>query len=151
MMCTCDDDQPWLPKRIEASTRRNRKALSSSKHLALNALEAAFDKNAYQPVLLDVAELTSYTDYILVLSGRSIRQVEAISEAIQQGLKQRGRDPLGVEGQRGGQWMLLDYSDLIVHVFYHPAREFYDLDGLWSDANQVALDVPPELRSVQLA
>lgn len=125
--------------------------MTSSRTLALQAVEAAFTKNAYEPVLLDVAEISSYTDYILVLSGRSVRQVEAVSEAIQQGLKEQGHDPLGVEGERGGQWFLLDYGDLVVHIFYHPVREFYDLEGLWSEASRVELDVPPELRVAQMA
>lgn len=125
--------------------------MTGAKDLALEAVTAAFTKNAYQPVLLDVAALSSYTDFILILSGRSTRQVEAISEVIQRELKQRGHDPLGIEGERGGQWMLLDYADVVIHVFYHPMREFYDLEGLWSDALRVELDVPPELRVVQLA
>jgi ribosome-associated protein len=125
--------------------------LTTSRELALEALDAAFTKNAYQPVLLDVSELSSYTDYILIVSGRSNRQVEAIVEAVQQELKSQDQEPLGKEGQRGGQWMLLDYGDVVVHVFYHPMREHYDLEGFWSDAPQVELEVPPELRVVQLA
>lgn len=114
-------------------------------------MAAAFTKNAYQPVLLDVTGLSSYADFILILSGRSVRQVEAVAEAIQQELKQRGHDPLGVEGERGGQWTLLDYNDVVIHVFHHPIREHYDLEGFWSDAPRVALEVPPELRVVHLA
>lgn len=117
----------------------------------MSAVEASYTKNAYQPVLLDVAEMSSYTDYILVLSGRSIRQVEAISEGIQHELKAQGHDPLGVEGRRGDQWILLDYTDVVIHVFHHPVREFYDLEGFWSEAARVELDVPPELRVVHLA
>jgi ribosome-associated protein len=123
--------------------------LVTSRELALEALTAAFTKNALQPVLLDVAELSSYTDYILLLSGRSIRQVEAISEAIQQNLKGQQHQPIGVEGERGGQWMLIDYGDVVIHIFYHPLRDYYDLEGLWSEAPRVQLDVPPELRHVQ--
>ncbi len=100
--------------------------------------------------MLDVSEKASYTDFILVLSGRSIRQVEAITEAIQQDLKGKGSDLFGLEGKKGGQWMLLDYGDVVIHVFYHPVRDFYDLEGLWSDAERVELDVPPELRVAQM-
>lgn len=123
----------------------------TSRELALEALTAAFTKNALQPVLLDVAGLSSYTDFILLLSGRSIRQVEAIRDVIQQNLKQRRHEPLGVEGERGGQWLLLDYGDVVIHIFYHPLRDFYDLEGLWSEAPRVQLEVPPELRYVQMA
>lgn len=73
----------------------------TSRELALEALTAAFTKNALQPVLLDVGGMSSYTDFILLLSGRSIRQVEAITEAIQQNLKGQGHNPIGVEGERG--------------------------------------------------
>jgi len=124
--------------------------LTTSRELALEALEAAFTKNALQPVLLDVTGLSSYADFILVLSGRSIRQVEAISEAIHQNLKGNRHEALGIEGQRGGQWMLLDYGDVVIHVFYHPMRDYYDLEGLWSEAERVELQVPPELRVAQM-
>jgi ribosome-associated protein len=123
----------------------------TAKNLALQAVNAAFTKNAYEPVLLDVSGLSSYTDFILILSGRSVRQVEAVAEAIQNGLKENGNDAMGVEGERGGQWTLIDYGDVVIHVFYHPVREYYDLEGLWSEASQVELEVPPELRVAQMA
>ena len=122
----------------------------TAKERALQAVAAALTKNALQPSLLDVSDKASYTDYILVLSGRSIRQVEAITEAIQQELKGQGSDLIGLEGKKGGQWMLLDYGDVVIHVFYHPVRDVYDLEGLWSDAARVELDVPPELRVAQM-
>jgi len=126
--------------------------LVTSRELALQALAAAFTKNALQPALLDVGATSSYTDFILVLSGRSIRQVEAIGEAIQTTLKkEHHQEPVGVEGERGGQWTLLDYGDVVIHVFYHPMREYYDLEGLWSDAPRVDLEVPPELRYAEMA
>jgi ribosome-associated protein len=113
---------------------------------AMRALALALDKKALEPVLLDVHELCAYCNYQLVLSGRSDRQVEAISEGISTGLKLDGMRPLGAEGARTGQWSLLDYGDFIVHVFLHPAREHYDLEGLWSDAPRVPLDVPADAR-----
>jgi len=124
--------------------------LDTSRELALQALEAAFTKNALEPVLLDVTKLSSYTNYILVLSGQSVRQVEAISEVIQKKMKDNHHDPLGVEGVRGGQWLLLDYGEVVVHVFYHPMRAHYDLEGLWSEAPRAELKVPPELRVVEM-
>lgn len=124
--------------------------MTSSKERALQALEAALTKNALQPALLDVSETSSYTDYLLIFSGRSTRQVEAITEAVRQGMKGAGHEVLGVEGQRGAQWMLLDYADVVVHVFYHPQRQFYDLEGLWSEAARVPIEVPPELQYVDM-
>jgi ribosome-associated protein len=113
---------------------------------AMRALALALDKKALEPVLLDVHELCAYCNYQLVLSGRSDRQVEAISEGISMGLKGEGLRPLGAEGARAGQWSLLDYGDFIVHVFVHSAREHYDLEGLWSDAPRIPLDVPADAR-----
>jgi ribosome-associated protein len=113
---------------------------------AMRALALALDKKALEPVLLDVHELCSFCNYQLVVSGRSDRQVEAISDGISSGLKQDGMRPLGAEGARTGQWSLLDYGDFVVHVFLHSAREHYDLEGLWSDAPRIPLDVPAEAR-----
>jgi ribosome-associated protein len=113
---------------------------------AMRALALALDRKALEPVLLDVRQLCSFTNYQLLLSGRSERQVDAIAEAIEVGLKEQGLRVLGAEGARGGQWALLDYGDFVVHVFLHAAREHYDLEGLWSDAARVPIDVPPDAR-----
>jgi ribosome-associated protein len=117
------------------------------KKLAVAAWEAALGKKAIEPVLLDVRALASYADYILVVSGRSDRQVQAIADGVREELRAQGLNPLSSEGTREGQWSLLDFGDVIVHVFYHPVREFYDLEGLWSDAPRVPLEVPPEARA----
>jgi ribosome-associated protein len=111
------------------------------------AVEAALEKKALEPVLLDVSEQGTYTDYILIISGRSDRHVQAVADGVQETLHRSGaRRPLSVEGKRDGHWTLLDFGELIVHVFYHPVREFYDLEGLWIDAPRVPVDVPPESR-----
>jgi ribosome-associated protein len=111
------------------------------------ALEAALDKKALEPVLLDVRALCSYTEYILMVSGRSDRQVDAIADAVNQALKGLGRRAIGVEGVSSGQWALLDFGDLVVHVFLHPVRMHYDLESLWHEAPRVAIDVPEEARA----
>ncbi|HEY4055775.1 MAG TPA: ribosome silencing factor [Kofleriaceae bacterium] len=113
---------------------------------AMRALDLALDKKALEPILLDVRDLCSFCNYQLVLSGRSDRQVDAIADGINAGLKQEGLRPIGSEGARTGQWALLDYGDFVVHVFLHSARENYDLEGLWSDAPRIPLEVPPEAR-----
>jgi ribosome-associated protein len=112
--------------------------------LAIAAMEAALDKRALDPVLIDVSAMGSYTDFIGIVSGRSDRQVDAIAEAIGLGMKARGIYPLGREGSGTGRWTLLDFGAFVVHVFYHPVREFYDLESLWIEAPRVKLDVPPE-------
>jgi ribosome-associated protein len=113
---------------------------------AMEALRLALDKKAVEPVLLDVRELCSYCNYQLVVSGRSDRQVDAISDGVIGGMRDRGLKPLGTEGKRSGQWSLIDFGDVIVHVFHHPLREHYDLEGLWNDAPRVAIDVPADAR-----
>jgi ribosome-associated protein len=113
---------------------------------AMRALELALDKKALEPVLLDVRDLCSFCNYQLVVSGRSDRQVDAIADGIASGLKAEGLRPLGAEGARTGQWSLLDYGDFVVHVFLHAAREHYDLEGLWSDAPRVPIEVPADAR-----
>jgi len=111
---------------------------------AMRALTLALDKKALEPVLLDVRDLCSFCNYQLIVSGRSDRQVDAITDGIATGLKLEGSRPLGAEGARTGQWSLLDYGDFVVHVFLHSAREHYDLEGLWNDAPRIPLDVPPD-------
>ena len=125
---------------------RNDAQAERSRASALAAVEAALDKKGLEPVLLDVAAMASYTDHILIVSGRSDRQVAAIGDGIREALAARGVKPIGTEGSKGGQWTLLDFGDLIVHVFYHPVREFYDLESFWVDAPRVPLEIPPEAR-----
>ena len=109
-------------------------------------LAAALDKKALEPAMLDVAELCSYADYIVIVSARSDRQVGAVYDSIQTTLKAAGHEPLGSEGQGSGQWALIDFGDVIVHVFHHPTREHYDLESLWVDAKRVDIEVPDEAR-----
>jgi ribosome-associated protein len=113
---------------------------------ALAALTLALDKKAIEPVLLDVRKLCSFCNYQLVVSGRSDRQVDAISDGISAGLRDQGWSSLGKEGAKTGQWSLLDFGDFVVHVFLHTARETYDLEGLWNDAPRVAIEVPDEAK-----
>lgn len=108
-------------------------------------LKAVLAKKAREPVVLDVSDLTSIADAFIICSGRSNRQVMAIAEHIQVTLKQQGIRPLSVEGSKEGHWTILDYGDVVIHVFFESVREFYDLEGLWIDARR--LPIPPELRT----
>jgi ribosome-associated protein len=134
------------PAGQEIQPRAGRAAaeLAETRELAIAAMEAALDKRALEPVLIDVSGIGSYTDFIGIVSGRSDRQVDAISEGVSQAMKARGRQPLGQEGSGSGRWTLLDFGAFVIHVFYHPVREFYDLESLWIEAPRVKLDVPPE-------
>jgi ribosome-associated protein len=98
---------------------------------------AASAKKALNLVALDVAELTSIADVFIICSGRSNRQVKAIADSIVVNLKKHKIKPLGVEGTAEGHWVLLDYGHVVIHVFYEPIREFFDLEGLWVDAKRI--------------
>ncbi|HSS40754.1 MAG TPA: ribosome silencing factor [Polyangia bacterium] len=123
---------------------RSQADLQATRELAVAAMEAALDKRALDPVLIDVSGMGSYTDFIGIVSGRSDRQVDAIAESVSQTMKARGIYALGREGSGNGRWTLLDFGAFVIHVFYHPVREFYDLESLWIEAPRVKLAVPPE-------
>jgi ribosome-associated protein len=112
---------------------------TDSRTKSLLCLKTAIEKKALNPVLLELKEITSFTDYFLLLSGKSDRQVQAIAKAIEEALKKKGVRPLGQEGTLGGKWILMDYEDVVVHIFLEPVRKFYDLEGLWVDAPRIDL------------
>jgi ribosome-associated protein len=99
----------------------------------------ALEKKAYDLVVLNVRELTSIADYFILCSGRSDRQVQSIAQGLGENAADEGVKPFAVEGAQRGHWVLMDFSDVIVHVFYEPVREFYDLDGLWGHAPRATL------------
>jgi ribosome-associated protein len=98
------------------------------------AVAAALDRKAQDLRVLNLGPVSDFTDYFLICTGTSERQVQAISEGIQESLAADGVRPLHVEGQRSGNWVLLDYGDLVAHVFQPEPRQFYGLERLWSDA-----------------
>ena len=100
-------------------------------------IKAASEKKAKNLVVLDVADLTSIADVFIICSGQSNRQVNAIADSIVVNLKKQKIKPLNVEGTGEGHWVLLDYGHVIIHVFYEPVREFFDLEGLWVDAKRI--------------
>ncbi len=102
-------------------------------------LQEIFSKKAQKVAAIDVRGLTSYTDAIIVVTATSRRQAAAIAEHLYINMKNTGNMPLGVEGIKDGNWALLDFGDLIVHVFSREARDFYDIEGLWSDAPRLDL------------
>lgn len=109
---------------------------------ALLLTRFALDKKACDLIVLDVRELTSIADYFLICSGRSDRQVQSIAQGLEENAVEEGLRPYAVEGTQRGHWVLMDFSDVIVHVFYEPVRAFYDLDGLWGHAPRVKLPEP---------
>ena len=100
-------------------------------------MDIASDKKGADIVLLRTAELTTMADYFVIASGRSDRQVQALSQAIVDELRDDGIRPLGVEGQSSARWVLIDYGSVIVHLFAPEEREYYGLERLWNQAAQV--------------
>ena len=105
------------------------------------AKDALDDLKALEPVTLDVRELSSVTDYLLVASGTSSRHVKSLAENVLMKAKASGVRPLGVEGERTGDWVLVDFGVVVVHVMQPATRSFYDLERLWS----VQADQPQEI------
>ena len=107
------------------------------KRIALLARDAADEKKAEDPVLLDIAKLSGVAHYFLVTHGNSDRHVKAIAQNVMDTLKTHKAHLLHVEGMRDGRWILLDYGAVIVHIFYHETREFYGLERLWGEAPRI--------------
>jgi ribosome-associated protein len=107
---------------------------------ALICVDIIRERKAADLVLLEVGTLTSIADYFLIASGKSSRQVQAIAQHLQSRMKEEGFTRFGVEGERDGHWILVDYSDVVIHLFYQPVREFYNLEGLWVEAPRVNID-----------
>ncbi len=102
-------------------------------------INATLQKKAQEIVVLNLKQVSAFTDYMIICSGTSERQVQAIAQEIQQFLKKADVRPMGVEGEANGQWVLLDYGDVVISVFYEPIRAFYDLENLW-DAPRMKVD-----------
>jgi ribosome-associated protein len=102
-------------------------------------INATLQKKAKEIVVLNLKEISAFTDYMIICSGTSEREVQAIAQAIQLFLKKAEIRPLGVEGESNGQWVLLDYDDVVISVFYEPVRTFYNIENLW-DAPRMNID-----------
>lgn len=123
-----------LPPPSDANTRRREEA----KKLAIAVAVAALDKKAERVEIVDIGEKVDYADYLVVMTGRSDRQVLAIAQGIEESVhKSAGVRTRGREGLPAGHWVLMDLGDVIVHIFLDEARKYYDLEGLWMDAPRV--------------
>jgi ribosome-associated protein len=100
-------------------------------------VRAAEEKKAEEIIVLKLVEITSFTDYFIICSGKNPRQVQAIADEMTSQLKQRGVRPLQTEGYANAEWILIDYGPMVVHVFSDTARRFYDLERLWRDAERM--------------
>ena len=102
-----------------------------------SGIAAALEKKAQDVVVLDLRKASAFTDFFVISTGNNVRQVQAIAEAIQDALAARGSRPALVEGKGRAEWVLIDYFDVIFHVFTPAMRQFYDLERLWGDAERV--------------
>lgn len=134
-----------LPARKKAAVKKKKAPAAAApitenpraQALARNIGQLLSDKKAVDVVILDVRGLTSYADYFVVASGESDRQVSAMAEHVLTTLKKNeGLRPVGHEGMDTGQWVLLDFGEVIAHLFYSEMRAHYDLEGLWADARR---------------
>lgn len=108
-----------------------------SREAAVAAARSAFAKQAEGVAILDVHGLIVITDYFVIASGETERQVKTIVEEVEKALRELGRKPVRREGETEGRWVLLDYVDVVVHVFADEEREYYDLERLWRDAPRI--------------
>ena len=126
-------------------TKRVTSTPMPTKDLALACARAAIDKKANHSLIYEVAKLGAFTDYFLITSGSNERQVQAISDEIFRVSKEKGIPSPRIEGYEEGRWVLLDFGDIVVHIFHDYIREFYDLESLWGEAPR--LPIPAEYYS----
>ena len=115
----------------------SKKKNPDSKTIARLIAQSAHDVKALSLEVLDLRKLSGFTDYFVIASGRSDRQVQAICDRIEENLGKNLRRPLGIEGYQEGHWVLIDYGEVVAHIFYDQVRPFYALERLWGDAPRV--------------
>lgn len=129
-----------LPKKTATANKpKAEKAKDTYQSLALSAAQLAYDTKAEDIMVLDLTKLPSFTDYFVICSGTSDRQVQAICDRIHRTLKEKGQFPLGIEGRDKAHWILMDYGPVVVHIFYSETREHYAIERFWGDAPQLKI------------
>jgi ribosome-associated protein len=113
---------------------------SDTQERVLLCVNALLQRKTRNLTILNVRAVSSFTDYFVICSGSSDRQVQALADAVRENMKKSGIIPLGVEGETAGQWVLMDYADVIVHIFYEATREFYAIERLWTDVPRMDVD-----------
>ncbi len=128
---------------------KKRPSKLSTKEKALLIARVVLQKNPLDLHLLDVGGSCSFADFFLILSGSSTRQTQALAGHLKETMSKLGIHPRGLEGVEAGHWILMDYGEIIVHIFYEPVRGFYDLEGLWIEAPRLPL--PSEESKVKVS
>lgn len=126
----------------QKTATQSKSAEDPSQNRALECARAAIDKRAENLKILDLTELSGFTDFFVLCNGSSDRQVKSISDAIDHAMTQAGAQLVSIEGYSEGRWILMDYGDVVIHIFLDALREYYALERLWSDAPQ--LKIPAE-------
>ena len=103
------------------------------------AVDAVLEKKGENVIVLDLQGLTSFTDYFLICTGNSNRQLKSIAEEVERQMKLHGERPKHIEGYPAGDWILMDYVDFVVHIFTPSSRSYYELERLWGDAGRLAI------------
>lgn len=135
------DDEARLKKAKPAAAPVS-SASDEAREIAVTVAVAALDKKASGLEVIDVAGKVDYADFLVLMSGRSDRHVAALSAAIEEALRKKNKRALAVEGLPHAHWVLMDFGDVVVHVFQDDARATYDIDGLWMDARRVPVPLP---------
>jgi ribosome-associated protein len=133
-------------KATAASAGAGHQATDEARGLATAIASAAIDKKANALTILDVAGKVDYADILVIMTGRSDRHVASLAAGIEEALRKKGVRPIAVEGLPHASWVLMDFGDVVVHVFQEDARGLYDLEGLWMDARKLPVPVPEEMR-----
>ena len=115
---------------------------------AIKCAQCALDKKAVDVKVLEIAKISSIADYLVIATGMSDKQVQAVADSVKKGLKKFGK-ALDIEGVREGKWVVIDYGDVLVHIFVDELRRYYDLDRLWGDAPLVDIPEPPPVPVAQ--
>lgn len=126
-------------KAANAAAAKKKAKDSGSLAFAKAIAKVASDHKAEELVILDMSGLASFTDCFVVCSGNSDTHVKALADCVREAMKKKGRVPIGEEGASRGLWALLDYGDVVLHVFYRPEREHYQLERLWYDAPRITI------------
>ena len=132
-----------VKKKQEAAAE---KITLNAEERALKCAQLAFDKKAYDIRALDISRVSSIADILVIISGSSDRQNQAIADNIRTGLKKFGKVN-DIEGATEGKWIVMDYGDVLVHIFQHDLRRYYDLDGLWQMAPE--MELPADIRAAR--
>jgi ribosome-associated protein len=131
---------------VKKTTAAVEKEVLSSQERAAKCAELAFDKKAFDIRALNIAKISTIADYLVIISGNSDKQNQAIADSIRTGLKKYGKVQ-DIEGESDGKWIVMDYGDVIVHIFSDQLRHYYKLDELWHLAPE--LDLPEEIRNAR--